>query len=145
MLFLLVAEPADSERRQPRSERKRAPGQHSPRGLRFVGTYASQVTVMPYRDVKPRRYSALATSFVRRLPPPFCSFRSAAWYLRRISAMSTRVGGSFRPISSIVSAMICDTARLRNHLWFDGMTYQGARSALGNLHCVFVRLDVFWP
>jgi hypothetical protein len=36
------------------------------------------------------------------------------------------VGGNFNPMSSIVSAMICDTARLRNHLWFDGITYQGA-------------------
>ena len=28
------------------------------------------------------------------------------------------------------SAMICDTARLRNHLWFEGIMYQGAWSAL---------------
>jgi len=50
------------------------------------------------------------------LPVTFSSFCSAAWYLRRASAMSTWVGGSFSPISSIVSAIICDTARLRNHL-----------------------------
>jgi hypothetical protein len=31
-----------------------------------------------------------------------------------------------RPRSAIVSALICDTARLRNHLWFAGITYQGA-------------------
>src|SRR5215510_7749415 len=54
----------------------------------------------------------------------------AAWYLRRISARSSRVGGSFKPISSIVLAMICETARLRNHLWLDGITYQGARFVL---------------
>jgi len=46
--------------------------------------------------------------------------------------MSTCVGGSFRPISSMVSAMICDTARLRNYLWFDGIMYQGARFVLVN-------------
>jgi hypothetical protein len=31
---------------------------------------------------------------------------------------------------AIVSAMICDTARLRNHLWFDGITYHGASRVL---------------
>ena len=30
----------------------------------------------------------------------------------------------------MVSAMICDTARLRNHLWFDGITYHGASLVL---------------
>src|SRR5262249_48870934 len=64
----------------------------------------------------------------RRLPPR--PRRLAAWDLRRIGGMSTRVGGSFKPISSIVSAMICDIARLRNHLWFAVMTYQGARFVL---------------
>jgi hypothetical protein len=32
--------------------------------------------------------------------------------------------------ASIVSAMICDTARLRNHLWFDGIMYYGASRVL---------------
>ena len=40
--------------------------------------------------------------------------------------MSTVGLGSLRPISSIVSAMIWETARLRNHFWFAGMTNQGA-------------------
>ena len=39
-------------------------------------------------------------------------------------------GGKASLSSSIVSAMICDTARLRNHLWFDGIMYQGARFVL---------------
>jgi len=26
--------------------------------------------------------------------------------------------------------MICDTARLRNHLWFDGIMYHGASRVL---------------
>ena len=42
------------------------------------------------------------------------------------SARSTVGLGSFRFMSSIVSAMICETARLRNHLWLDGITYHGA-------------------
>jgi hypothetical protein len=32
--------------------------------------------------------------------------------------------------ASIVSAMICDTARLRSHLWFDGIMYHGATRVL---------------
>ena len=32
--------------------------------------------------------------------------------------------------ASIESATICDTARLRNHLWLDGMTYHGASRVL---------------
>src|SRR5262245_35452410 len=51
---------------------------------------------------------------------------AAAWYLRRIAAMSTWGFGSFRSISFMVSAMIWEMARLRNHLWLDGMTYHGA-------------------
>jgi hypothetical protein len=54
--------------------------------------------------IRLRRYPDYLAFFVRRLPP--FSSRSAAWYLRRMSAMFTRVGGSFRPISSNVSAMI---------------------------------------
>jgi hypothetical protein len=27
--------------------------------------------------------------------------------------------------SSNLSAIICDAARLRNHVWFDGITYEG--------------------
>src|SRR5262249_13017992 len=78
-----------------------------------------------------RRYATLSAFFVRRWSPIFRS-RAAAWYLRRISTMSTCVGGNFNPMSSIVSAMTCDTARLRNHLWFAGMMYQGARFVLVN-------------
>src|SRR5262249_26511201 len=81
------------------------------------------------RCEQPGRHSARYLPLPPRLPPAFCP-RSAAWYLRRMSAMSTRVGGSLRPISSIVSAMTCDIARLRNHLWFAGMMYQGARFVL---------------
>jgi hypothetical protein len=43
-------------------------------------------------------------------------FPFAAWNLRRMSAMFTCAGGNFKPISSMVSAMTCETARLRNHL-----------------------------
>ena len=42
--------------------------------------------------------------------------------------MSTEGFGSFRLRSSSVSAMMLETARLRNHLWFAGMTNQGACS-----------------
>src|SRR5271165_3504792 len=62
-------------------------------------------------------------------PSSFSSL-TAAWYLRRISARSTEGAGKARPRSAIVSAMICDTARLRNHLWFDGITYHGASRVL---------------
>jgi len=40
--------------------------------------------------------------------------------------MSTDGSGIFIPMSLSVAQMICETARLRNHLWFDEMTYQGA-------------------
>src|SRR5215468_876702 len=65
-------------------------------------------------------------------PPNYRSACSAAaiWYLRRIAAMSTWGFGSFRSISSMVSAMIWEMARLRNHLWLDGMTYHGACGVL---------------
>jgi hypothetical protein len=55
--------------------------------------------------------AALAAGFA-----PAFALRTAAWYLRRMSAMFTCADGSFRPISSIVSAMISDIARSRNHL-----------------------------
>src|SRR5271166_3197469 len=47
-----------------------------------------------------------------------------------MSARLTDGGGKAGFNSSIVSAMICETARLRNHLWFEGITYQGASAVL---------------
>ena len=44
------------------------------------------------------------------------SSSAAAWYLRLISARSTVGLGNDKPSSSIVSATIRDTAKLRNHL-----------------------------
>ena len=41
---------------------------------------------------------------------------AASWYFRRITSRSTVASGIFKSISSMVSATICDTARLRNHL-----------------------------
>ena len=38
--------------------------------------------------------------------------------------------GNAMPRASMESAIICDTARLRNHLWLDGMTYHGAFGVL---------------
>jgi hypothetical protein len=39
--------------------------------------------------------------------------------------MLTEGAGSFRRSESIASATMLETARLRNHLWFAGMTYHG--------------------
>ena len=50
---------------------------------------------------------------------------TAAWYLR-YSARSTDGLGNAMSSASIVSAIICDTARLRNHLWLAGIMYHGA-------------------
>jgi len=69
---------------------------------------------MSARGVKESAYANLMFFF--RSPPPGFSSPSAVWYLRRISAMSTCVGGNFKPMSSIASLMIRDIARLRNHL-----------------------------
>ena len=41
--------------------------------------------------------------------------------------------------------MICETARLRNHLWFDGITYQGACAVEHFSSIVLVGLDVVVP
>lgn len=54
--------------------------------------------------------------FFARCPSPGFPSAAAAWYFRRISAMSTRAGGNFNPISLMVSLTICEIARLRNHL-----------------------------
>jgi hypothetical protein len=47
--------------------------------------------------------------------------------------MSTVGGGKLMPRSAIVSAMIRDTARLRNHLRFAGITNHGACPVLQRL------------
>src|SRR2546425_13184022 len=39
-------------------------------------------------------------------------------------------GGNFMCSSSRASTMIWETARLRNHLWFEGTRYQGADGVL---------------
>jgi hypothetical protein len=61
------------------------------------------------------RYLPVLAALAAGFAPAF-ALRTAAWYLRRMSAMFTCADGSYRPISSIVSAMICDIARSRNHL-----------------------------
>ena len=58
-----------------------------------------------------------------------CFSSTASWYWRRISAKSTDGFGNLMSSASIESAIICDTARLRNHLWLDGM-YHGASRVL---------------
>src|SRR5262249_6000133 len=60
----------------------------------------------------------------------FSSSHSAAWYLRLISARSTEGFGNDMPSSSMLSATICETAKLRNHLWLAGITYHGALRVL---------------
>src|SRR5580700_3598574 len=70
------------------------------------------------------------THFFPRLWPALSLSLAASWYFRRISATSTVGAGTLMFIFSIVSTMICEMARLRNHLWSDGMTNHGASFVL---------------
>ena len=89
---------------------------------------------------------SLAVPRLRSAVRSFSASRTAAWYLRRMSARSTvRLGGSFNPRSVAWSSRrrSAKSPRSRNHLWFAGMTYQGARLVLVSSHGILVGLDVF--
>src|SRR5208283_1547276 len=80
-------------------------------------------SIQSWRETYDTRFLGLRTK--RNYLLFFSSF-SAAWYFFLMSSMFTVGAGNFMFSDSRVSTRICDTARLRNHLWLEGMIYHGA-------------------